>query len=96
MNDCPLVLIEWEDSRQPMSSWNRLSEFSPEEVCQCVSIGFLIHDTLKLKVLAPNMADIGSEENLQVSGMMHIPTSAITRMVCLEETTSFSSGLAVV
>lgn len=97
MKDCPLVLVEWEDSRQPTPSWNRLSEFQAEDVCKCISIGFLIHDKKDLKVLAPNMADIESETNLQASGMMHIPASAVTRIVCLEETTTFSSsGLALV
>lgn len=60
-------------------------------------MGFLIRDDKDQKVLAPNMADIEDEQDIQASGVINVPTSAVTRIVCLEETTFFSSsGLAVV
>ena len=65
-----LVLIEWEDSRQPVASWQRLNEFIKLDVCKCVSVGFLISDDDEQKVLAPNMADIESKDNIQTSGVM--------------------------
>lgn len=78
-----LVLIEWVDSDQPTGAWLRLSEFKPEGICQCVSVGFLIHDGEDIKIIAPNLADVTSEGNQQVSGTMSIPTVAIKRIVRL-------------
>lgn len=96
MKGCDLVLVEWEDSRQPTSHWQRLCELELEGICKCVSVGFLVHDGEDKKVLAPNMADIEDEHNIQASGLINIPASAVTKMVCLEEATCASSGLAAV
>jgi len=90
MNGCALVLVEWEDSRQPSGQWERLSDFKPADVCKCVSVGFLIYDGPDKKVLAPNMADIEDEHNIQATGMINIPASCVTRMVQIEEITSLS------
>ena len=79
-------MIEWEDSRQPSAVWSRLAGFKPDGICKCISVGFLISDGKDYKALAPNMADIESEENLQVSGTIHIPARSITKITPLEET----------
>lgn len=84
-NDASLVLIEWEDSRQPSAAWVRLSDFEPAGASDCVSVGFLIYDGEDYKALAPNMADIEDDENMQASGIIHIPANCITRIVKLEE-----------
>lgn len=84
-DDCPLVLVEWEDSRRPEPAWERLSDFKPIGICKCVSVGFLLSDGEKEKVLAPNIADIENEENIQGSGFIHIPSSCVTKVVILEE-----------
>ena len=86
-----LVIAEWEDSRQPSSEWQRLSEFEPDGICQCVSVGFLIYDGEDYKMIAQNMADIYNDENMQVSGLIHIPTACITKITPLEEITSVST-----
>ncbi|MCH8328403.1 MAG: phosphodiester glycosidase family protein [Candidatus Marinimicrobia bacterium] len=44
MDTAQLVMIEWEDSRRPTSGWERLTEYEPEGVCDCVSVGFLVHN----------------------------------------------------
>ena len=90
-DNCPLVLIEWEDSRQPIAGWVRLSEFDKSEICKCVSVGFLIHDGGEQKVLAPNMADIEDKHNIQTSGVIHIPTKCVLRITPLNETIAASS-----
>ena len=82
-----LVLIEWEDSRQPVASWQRLSEFSKSDICKCVSVGFLISDDDEQKVLAPNMADIESKDNIQTSGVIHIPSKCVLKITPIAEVT---------
>jgi len=81
-----LVLIEWKDSRQPTSAWQRLGEIGKREYCACVSVGFLIQDDDKVKVLAANVADIS--EDMQASGVITIPTDAVHAIKPLVESTS--------
>jgi hypothetical protein len=47
-------------------------------------VGWLVSEDNGLKLLAPNMGDIGSD-NLQASGIIRIPEAAVTRMVELKE-----------
>jgi hypothetical protein len=96
MDRCPLVLIEWLDSRQPSAGWNRLSSYEPAGACLCASVGWLIHDGKDMKALAPNMADIGDEEeDMQALGIIHIPAPAVKRIVALTEATSFPCADAI-
>lgn len=83
---CPLVLIEWDDARHPSSSWVRLSDLVTNEgPTKCVSVGWLIYDGADKKMLAPNMADIEDEQNIHASGIIHIPSACVTRVVRVEE-----------
>ncbi len=82
---CPLVLVEWVDSRKPTSEWERLEELDSQLICECVSVGFLLEDGKDKKVLSPNMADINNPENLQVSAIMTIPTISVKRIKKLRE-----------
>jgi hypothetical protein len=84
MTDCALVLIEWLDSRQPSPSWQRLDRYEPSDACVCASVGWLIHDGAEIKALAPNTADI-EDDSVQASGIIHIPTPAVRRIVRLAE-----------
>lgn len=78
MTKRPLVAIEWEDSRQPVASWVRLSEvegeFSP---CLCRSVGYLVYDGEDVKALAPNLIEDEDEDDVQVSGIIQIPTTCV-------------------
>ena len=89
---CPLVLVEWEDSTQPISQWAYLSTFEVGNIVRCVSVGWLIHDGDDAKAVAPNMGSIGDVEAMQVSGVIRIPARCITRMVTLDEPEITSSG----
>lgn len=80
-----LVLIEWEDSAQPVSAWHYLSEMPKLEIVRCVSVGWLVGDMGGVKMLAPNIGDFDSGENAQASGYIRIPSSAVTRVVELKE-----------
>lgn len=84
--DCPLVLVEWEDSRRPVASWQYLADVDVSTVVACVSVGWLINDDKKIKALAPNIGDIEDEECAQACGIIRIPTRSITRIVQLSET----------
>lgn len=81
MNDHPLVLIEWEDSTQPVSNWSWLSDHIWNEVCKCQSVGWLIYDDDDVKALAPNIGNMN--EDIQISAAIRIPTKAITKITKL-------------
>lgn len=83
---CDLVLIEWIDSARPIPQWQHLSDYTPMEPVKCVSVGFLLHDDENIKSLAPNMGDAFNEENIQASGIIHIPACSIVKITKLEET----------
>lgn len=74
-----LVFIDWEDSAQPLAEWRYLDDLGPLEVVQCQSVGFLVHDGDDVKVLAPNVGDLG-REHAQACGLMRIPTRCIVRV----------------
>jgi hypothetical protein len=84
-NACPLVLIEWEDSAQPIPSWRLLADFEPASTLKCASVGWLIQDDDQVKALAPNMGAVNAERSLQVSGVMQIPASCVLRITRLKE-----------
>lgn len=80
MTDSPaLVLIEWEDSAQPVAAWQYLDDLGPPEIVHCQSVGFLVYDGDDVKALVPNVGDMGCE-HAQASGLMRIPTRCVTRI----------------
>jgi len=85
LTEFKLVLIEWEDSSQPLSSWFRIDDLPEPSHVECVSVGWLIHDGQETKMLAPNMGDTDSKENIQASGIIRIPARAIKRIAPLAE-----------
>ena len=96
MNDCPLVMIEWEDSYRPMPAWIHLSDFEAQTPSKCMSVGWLIYDGEDAKALAPNMGGL-DDDNVQACGIMHIPARCIIRTVTLieSENAKVSSSLAL-
>ena len=76
-NACPLVLIEWEDSAQPIPNWSYLATFEAPGTIRCASVGWLIRDDAEMKALAPNMGAIDDENSMQVSGIIPIPTRCV-------------------
>lgn len=84
----PLVLIEWEDSRQPTSSWAYISTMDTAPAVSCVSVGWLVRDNCAVKLLASNLGDIGDADSMQASGVISIPARCIVRIVELRPLTS--------
>jgi len=79
MPDYPLVLIKWEDSVQPIAAWQYLSDIHDLSIVECQSVGFLVHEDDSVKVLAPNVGDLGCE-NAQATGLFRIPTRCVTEI----------------
>ena len=85
MTGCPLVFIEWVDSAQPISSWKHLSDFETHTAVKCASVGWLIYDGDDTKAVAPNMGGLENENNVQVSGVIRIPTRCVIKVSYLDE-----------
>lgn len=83
---CPLVLIEWEDSRQPAPSWRHLSDMREEpDAVVCASVGWLLHDTKRVKTLAANMGGFSDPDDVQACGVITIPTRCVVKITKLKE-----------
>lgn len=81
-----LVLVEWEDSMQPSSSWRFLTDFDDHKIVKCLSVGWMIGDGKDVKALAPNIGNPHDNTGVeQASGVIRIPARAITRLVKLKE-----------
>lgn len=85
VNACPLVMIEWEDSAQPIPAWSYLASFEAPGTIRCVSVGWLIRDDEQMKALAPNMGAIDDENSVQVSGVIQIPTRCVLHVTPMTE-----------
>jgi hypothetical protein len=82
---CRLVIIRWQDSRQPCGKWRYLSSLPEQKPVEVASVGWLVTDTHDVKVLAQNVGDLGSPENAQASGIMTIPTRCVLSVEKLTE-----------
>lgn len=82
---CPLVMVEWEDSAQPIPSWSYLASFDAPGIIICASVGWMIRDDDEMKALAPNMGALNDENSVQVSGVIQIPTRCVRRITPLHE-----------
>lgn len=82
---CQLVMIEWEDSAQPIPEWTHLASFEPPAIVRVFSVGWLIHDGSDVKALAPNIGNPGCANSAQISGVIRIPARCVVRVVELDE-----------
>ena len=74
-----LVLIEWEDSQLGYQGWKIVSE-QPNDIPHFISVGFLVHEDEKCKILYPHLKNTDDFEELSGSGDIKIPNSAIIKM----------------
>lgn len=86
----PLVLVEWEDSHYLGVGWQGPIEFD-DEPTTCESVGWLVLDGEKVKVLMPHRSVQDGALN-QGGGIMQIPARCISRMVRLSEPTSSAAS----
>jgi hypothetical protein len=82
--DPPLVLIEWEDSSQPISQWQFADDLDVSAV-RIASVGWLAKDDKDVKGLAPNVGGLHGKGSPQCSGVIAIPARCIIRITKLEE-----------
>ena len=75
-----LVLIEWEDSAQPLAGWRMLDDFDDLAVIRVQSVGWLVHDGDAVKALAPNLGGSKEDDNLQACGIIRIPSRCVIRI----------------
>lgn len=91
----PLVSIEWVDSGQPIPGWQWLQRMDRRRPHKCISVGFLVQDDEETKVLAPNLgSSSGGGEWDQASGLITIPTAAVTRLETLTALETFRRDAA--
>lgn len=83
--NCPLVLIEWEDSRQPHGAWQWLSKLGNPKPVKCATVGWLLKDGPEAKVICQSMGDIEDEDDMQAGGVMTIPARCVLSIVRLTE-----------
>lgn len=91
MTDCPLVMIEWEDSLQPVGAWTHLAGYKPAPMMRISSVGWLIHDGEDTKSLAPNIGGLEDECSAQVTGVIQIPARCVVSVQKLKEPVRASS-----
>jgi len=83
MKQYPLVVIEWEDSQLGFQGWKFINE-QEFKVPTLFSVGFLVHEDDKCKVLYPHIKPMADEEDISGSGDILIPNSAIKKVTQIE------------
>ena len=85
MGDCPLVIIRWQDSRQPCGHWRFLSALPETSAVEVATVGWLLKDTADVMVVCQNVGDLAHPEKAQASGIMTIPTRCVLSVERLTE-----------
>lgn len=93
--NCPLVIIRWEDSAQPLPAWRHLSQLPATRAIECATVGWLLKDGDDVKVLCQSVGDLDSPHNAQASGIMTIPTRCVISIERLTEDGLISSAGSV-
>jgi hypothetical protein len=77
-----LVLVEWEDSHGN-GEWQEIGGEIEDRALVCRSVGWLVLDGKRAKVIAPHMNESESGVELQGCGIMTIPAAAVISMTKL-------------
>jgi hypothetical protein len=85
MGDCPLVIIRWQDSRQPCGHWRFLSALPETSAVEVATAGWLLKNTADVMVVCQNVGDLAHPEKAQASGIMTIPTRCVLSVERLTE-----------
>lgn len=86
-----LVLIEWEDSHSA-GGWQQLGGTLDDRALVCRSVGWLVLDGERAKVVVPHLNEQEPGVPLQGSGVMTIPSRAVLRIVTLHEAAAPTSS----
>lgn len=77
-----MVLIEWEDSHGD-GVWHLLDKPIEDRALVCRSVGWLLLDGERAKVVAPHVNEAEDGVPLQGCGVMTIPARAVVRITDL-------------
>jgi hypothetical protein len=77
LSEYPLVLIEWIEASRIFDGWIDLRDVPSPQPHRCVSVGFLVNEDKRGKILIPTVADVEHPENRHAYGGMLIPSAAI-------------------
>jgi hypothetical protein len=91
---CPLVIIRWQDSRQPCGQWRHLSALPETSPVEVATVGWLLKDNADVKVVCQNVGDLEHPEKAQASGIMTIPTRCVLSIERLTEEDGPTSSAA--
>jgi len=83
--DCPLVIIRWQDSAQPLPSWQYLAALPRTRPIECATVGWLLKDDDDIKVVCQSVGDLDNPTNAQASGIMTIPARCVLSIETLTE-----------
>lgn len=73
----PMVRILWVDSSHPYGAkWTLISNARDPELCECVSVGFLLNDTKEIKTLVQSLS-LPIDATTQGSAILDIPACAV-------------------
>jgi hypothetical protein len=89
---CPLVIIRWQDSAQPIPAWKHLSHLPSTRPIECATVGWLLKDDDDVKVLCQSVGDLHDAHNAQASGIMTIPARCIISIERLAEEDGLTSS----
>jgi hypothetical protein len=70
-------MIEWLDASRLSDGWLDLADVPKPYPHRCVTVGFLLSQNERGKILVPTIADVEHEANRHTYGGMMIPASAI-------------------
>jgi hypothetical protein len=91
--DCPLVLVEWLDSRQPTTGWAYLRDAPNDPAVRCATVGWLLRDG-EVKLVCQTVGDFGDNGDPQGMGMVQIPACAVVKVSVLREVSERASSSA--
>jgi hypothetical protein len=72
-----LVMIEWVDASRLSDGWIDVGAIPSPYPHLCITVGFLLSENEKGKIVVPTIADVGHPANSHSYGGMMIPASAI-------------------
>lgn len=75
-------MVEWLDSRRPISEWRFLSDAPDEPAVRCVTVGWLLRDG-DMKAICQTIGDLDEEEP-QGMGIVQIPTCSVVKVTPLD------------
>lgn len=94
--DCPLVIIRWQDSAQPISAWKHISDLPRTGPIECATVGWLLKDNDEVKVICQSVGDLHNPHNAQASGIMTIPARCVLSIERLSEEQKATAASGIV